>query len=288
MPICRTYARHFIQDNPADLIMSYLGLPYFWYIHRYWPNLKNPQSFSEKIWNRMLYNRDPLLTRISDKLSVRDYVAQKIGADYLVPLLWHGDNPEEIPFNNLPKKFVLKTNHACGFNIIVQDKTNLDIEMTKRQLGKWLNKNFCQDIFLGLPWAYKNIKPKIIIEAFVDDNGKLPIDYKFFCYSSRAAFLLMTFDRFGALAEKHFDRDFNPLDLWNGAPQYEKKIEKPINYEEMLWLADTLSEDLDFIRVDLYSVGRSIYFGELTCYPAGGLARFIPKEYDYFFGEKWK
>ncbi len=287
MPICRNYVRYILNDKPADIVVRSLCVPYFLYLHHYWPRFNPPRSFSEKIFHRMFYNRDPLLTQISDKLCVRDYVAQKVGADYLVPLLWHGNNPEDIPFNNLPKKFALKTNHGCGYNIIVQDKTNLDVDLTKRQLYNWLNKNFCTESFLGLPWAYKNIKPTIIIEALVDDNGKLPLDYKFFCYSGSAEYLLMTFDRFGDLEEKHFDRHYKPLNLWNGAPQHEKKIEKPINYEEMLRLADTLSQDFDFIRVDLYSVGERIYFGELTCYPAGGMARFIPKEYDFVFGEKW-
>lgn len=287
MPVCRTYVRYVLGDKPADKVIRFLYEPYFLYFHRYWPNFSAPRTFSEKVWHRMLYNRDPLLTLVSDKLRVRDYVSEKIGTDYLVPLLWHGEYPDGIPFTKLPDKYVIKTNHGCGYNVIVPDKMIIDIERTKKRLRQWLSENFCQDNFLGLSWAYKNIKPNIIVESFIGENGQVPLDYKFFCYGGRAEFVLMTFDRFGSLTEKHFTRNFQPLDLWNGAPQQLGKIDKPSNYNDMLRVADSLSKDFDFIRVDLYSVGDRIYFGELTCYPAGGLAEFIPREYDFIFGEKW-
>lgn len=287
MPVGRTYARHILGDKPADLIMSFLCSIYFWYYHRYWPRFKRPRSFSEKIWHRMLYDRSSLWTKISDKSTVRDFVNNKIGGDYLIPLLWQGLNPEDIPFDMLPQKFVIKATHGCAYNIIVQDNAKLDQIKTKRQLVQWLSVNFCQDTFTGTSWAYRNIKPSIIVESFIGENGQVPIDYKFFCYAGRAEFILMTFNRFGNLREKHFNRDFEPLDLWNGAPQYTGDIQRPGNFEEMLRLADSLAQGFDFIRVDLFSVGNRIYFGELTCYPAGGIARFIPKEYDFIFGEKW-
>ena len=287
-PICRTYACYIVGDSPADALLRGLFSLQFWRDHRYWPNFVHPRYFSEMVASRMLNERDPRWTMLSDKLHVRDYVAGKVGREYLIPLLWSGDNPEEIPFDELPLKFVIKTNHGCGYNIIVKDKTQLDRTQTRRQLKKWLGENFCHAKCLGTAWAYKNIKPKIMIEAFLNDNGKTPLDYKFFCFSGRAEFLLMTFDRYGDLSEKHFDRDFNPLDLWNGSEQYTGEIARPDNYEEMVHFAETLAQGMDFIRVDIYNVDSRIYFGELTCYPAGSLARFIPREYDYIFGKKWK
>lgn len=235
----------------------------------------------------MLQSRDPLLTVISDKFLVRDYVAEKVGKEYLVPLLWHGDNPDDLPFDRLPDKFIIKTTHSCKSNFIVTDKTTLDRSIVKTQLNKWLVENFCLDKFLGVEWAYKNIKPRIIAESLLEDNGKIPFDYKFFCFSGQVEFLLIVFDRFGELFEKHFDRDFNPLDLWNGAKQYQQEISRPDNYQEMIHLAEALSDEFDFMRVDMYSIGKKIYFGELTCYPSGGDARFIPRKYDFIFGEKW-
>lgn len=284
---CRMYAKHILHDKPADKIYSMLCKFYFCYIHLYWPDFDKPKTISEKIWNRMLYDRDPRLTLVSDKLRVREYVSEKEGSKHLIPMIWRGDKPADVPFDELPQPFVIKLNHGCAYNIIVQDKAQLDIPNIKKQLEKWISVNFCQDTFTGTAWAYANIKPSIIVESFIGDHGQAPIDYKFFCYAGRAEFILMTFDRFGSLTEKHFNRNFQPLDLWNGAPQYSGKITKPANYDEMLHLADSLAQGFDFIRVDLYSVGGRIYFGELTCYPAGGMARFIPKEYDFIFGEKW-
>ena len=287
--MCRVYARYIMRDKTADLVIRFLWGLYFWKVHRYWPRLRNPISFEEKVSCRMLFDRDPRWTMIADKWRVRDYVANKVGSEYLVPLLWHGGNPEDIPFNELPIKFVIKTNHGCKYTIIVKDKTQLDQKKTRRQLKKWLNENFCQDKFLGLEWAYKNIRPTIIIESFLaDDSGNVPVDYKFFCYAGQAEFLQMNFDRFGDPYEKFFDRDFNALDLWNGTKQYPGEVVRPNNYESMICLAESLAQGFDFIRVDLYSVCGQIYFGELTCYPSGGMTPFVPETYDFLFGEKWK
>lgn len=287
MRICRTYARLFIGDRPADSVMCYLIALHFWKVHKYWPNFKNPQSFEEKLCHRMLFDRNPHWTMLSDKLRVRNYVAEKVGNKYLVPLLWNGDSPEKIPFDELPDKYVIKATHGCGYNIIVNDKTKMDRIITRMQLNKWLSENFCKDRVHGVAWAYKNIKPMINVEAFLEYNGKVPIDYKFFCFSGRVEYLQMNFDRFGDPYEKTFDRDFNPLDLWQGTKQYTGNFVRPQNYDDMILVAESLAVNMDFIRVDLYTVGGRIYFGELTCYPGGGNIRFIPRKYDFVFGEKW-
>lgn len=287
-PLCRAYARYFVGDLPADAMYRFLCSLQFWRMHLYWPHFKNPISFSEKIFYRMLFDRNPQWTIISDKLLVRDYVAKKLSAEYLIPMLWYGDMPEKIPFDELPLKFVIKPNHGFGSVIMVKDKTQLDLKSTRLQLQKWLGKNFCQDTFLGIEWAYKNIRPMIIVESFLEDNGHIPEDYKFFCYSGRAEFVQVTYDRCGDASERILDRDFNPLALYNGFKIYSGKIVRPQNYEDMVRVAESLARGFDFIRVDLYSVGNQIYFGELTTLPASGRARFVPKKYDFVFGEKWK
>jgi hypothetical protein len=220
---------------------------------------------------------------------VRDYIAGKGGGDYLIPLLWNGDNPEKIPFDELPLKFVIKANHGCGYNIIVKDKTQLDREKAKRQLKKWLDSNFCNDTFLGIAWGYKNIKPHIIIESSLEENGKVPVDYKFFCFSGRMDFFKIDFARFEGHSEKFFDRELNGLDLVEvGLKRYQGKIDLPNDFEEMVRVAESLSEGFDFMRVDLYSTKNKIYFSELTPYPGGVSAKFEPDSFDYVFGEKWK
>jgi hypothetical protein len=157
-----------------------------------------------------------------------------------------------------------------------------------RQLKRWLSENFGRDRVLGTAWAYKNITPAIMVEEFLEENGNVPLDYKFFCFSGRAEFIQMNFDRFGDAWEKTLDREFMPLDLWQGTRQYEGEISRPNNFAKMIRVAETLSEGLDFIRVDMYNVRDRLYVGELSCYPGGGRIRFIPRKYDFILGEKWK
>src|SRR5437764_10731761 len=92
----RAYARYVLGDKPADWVMRMLCVPHFWRTHRYWPRFKHPRSYSEKVWYRMLFERDPRWITLSDKLAMRDYVKSRVGQEYLIPLLWTGDNPENI------------------------------------------------------------------------------------------------------------------------------------------------------------------------------------------------
>jgi len=287
MPVCRAYARRFVRDQPADRIMCALVSLHFYWVHRYWPNLRSPRSFEEKINARMLFDRNPRWTLFSDKLRARDYARERAVENFLVPLLWSGENPEEVPFEALPQKFVLKTNHGCHYNIIVTDKVRFDQAKAKKQLRQWCNENFCQDEHLGHAWGYRNIKPMVIVEAFLEEHGHVPLDYKFFCFSGRVEYVQMNFDRFGDPYEKFFDREFHPLDLWQGTRQYPQPVARPSNYDEMIRLAETLAQGLDFIRVDLYSVAGRTYFGEMTCYPSAGSTPFVPESYDFEWGQKW-
>lgn len=286
-PICRLYAGH-RGDKPADPLLMFLCSVPFTGTHHYWPDFAHPESFNEKTWHRMLLNRDPHLTMLSDKWRVREYIAERVGAKYLVPLLWHGDNPDDIPFNELPHRFVIKCNHGCGYNIIVQNSARLNVSIVKRQLNAWLNENFCLDRYLGVAWAYKNIQPHLIIEEFIGEDDKPPIDYKFFCYSGHAEFIQISYDRLGNASEKIVDRNFNPIRVWNGVELNTGNLVRPLCSEEMVELADLLSGKIDFIRVDMYAHNNQVYIGELTCYHAGGLSPFLPKRYDTIFGEKWE
>ena len=286
-PLCRAYSRH-LGDRPADAILRTLCTLQFWRVAGYWPNFLHPRTFSEKIWNCMLYERDPLFTLISDKLRLRDYVAAKVGSDYLIPLLWSGDKPEEIPFDELPMKFVIKTNHGCGYNIIVEDKTQLDHVKVKRQLNKMLRENFGQDTYLGIAWGYKNIKPTIIIESFIEEKGKAPVDYKCWCFCGRIEFISLHFDRFETHSTLSFDRNFEPGGLNFTLPLYNGEYKRPSNYKEIVRVAEPLAERFDFMRVDLYNVENKIYFSELTPYPGGVSTKYEPESLDYALGEKWK
>ncbi len=288
--MCRLYARYFMGDKVADCIMRFLCSFQFFNVYRFWPDFLKPEHFSEKLWSRMLHERNPLLTLISDKFRVRDYVAQKVGNNYLIPLLWYGSNPEKIPFQELPQKFVIKTNHGCGYNIIVSDKKNLDRRAINTKLNKWLNENYCQDQNLGLEWGYKNIKPIIIIESFIGNEDKPPIDYKFYCFAGHVEIVTVHFDRFEEHKAKAFDRNFKPYKFLSDFEQYGGHFERPDNFVSMLAVAESLAVDFDFIRVDLYSQENNIYFGELTPYPAGisNFRGFDMRCIDDILGKKWK
>jgi len=286
-PICRAYARH-LGDKAADSLLRFLCSFQFLRTCGFWPNFVNPRRFSEKVWSLQLHGRDPILTLISDKLRVRDYVAEKVGSAYLVPLLWQGEQPEKIPFDELPRKFVIKNNHGCGFNIFVKDKSEIDKGKVKEQLRKWIRTNFCHDTFLGIAWGYRNIRPHILIEPFLEENGKVPVDYKFWCFSGQVESISLHFDRFGNHMTLSFDRNFNPGGLHFDLPQYSGKFERPVNYKEMIEVAEALANEFEFMRVDLYNVEGKIYFSELTPYPGGVTTRFDPEKMDHLLGEKWR
>ena len=288
-PLCRTYARIFIKDRPADPILRSLCRIAFWTVYGYWPNLTSPCRFAERLWDRMLHSRDPMLTLISDKYRVRDYVAQKVGPEWLIPLLWSGHRPENIPYDQLPKRFVVKTNHGCGFNILVPDKTQASAREMAAKLKKWLSINYAEDTYLGIAWGYRNIRPVILIEEFLGDDGKPPADYKFYCFSGRAELITIHFDRYGHKKSITVDRAFERLRFRPTFKQHDVDYNKPPNFEVMLTLAERLSEGFNFIRVDLYSLDGKIYFGELTPYPVG-VSMFISfdiRDLDKTLGAKW-
>lgn len=288
-PICRVYARYIVKDRPADALYRILCTLQFYRVYRFWPDFEHPRRFSEKLWSRMLNDRDPKITLISDKLLVRDYVSNKVGNDCLIKLLWSGDDPEKIPFDELPLKFVIKTNHGCGFNIYVKDKRALDQFRTKRILRKWLSENYCQETYLGTEWGYKNIRRTIIIEEFLlEEDGKPPIDYKFNCFSGRVEFLTLHFDRFEEHKTRSFDRNFEPYELRDNFDQWDGECSRPPNFELMVQLAESLAKGFDFIRVDLYTLRNKVYFGELTFYTGGVSIKFLPPSTDHILGEKWK
>lgn len=287
-PLCRAYARH-LGDRPADPILRWLCIPQFWSVYRFWPDFVHPHRFSEKLWNRMLYDRNPIFPVIMDKLLVRDYVAKNAGNEHLIPLLWSGEDPEDIPFAELPQKFVIKTNHGCGYNILVRDKAQMNSAEIKRQIRRWLSENFGRDKYLGIAWGYKKIKPVIIIETFIEVDQKPPVDYKFYCFSGRAELISLHFDRFEDRKIIALDRDFVRYRFSPGFKQDEIEYQRPHNSEPMVQLAEILSKDFDFMRVDLYSLENKIYFGELTPYPVG-VSAFHSLDIaclDETFGKKW-
>ena len=287
-PISRWYNRRVLGDRPADGFITLLTSMDFWCVHRYWPELKTPRTFSEKIVHRMLFSRDPILTTLSDKIASRDFISSRVGEEYLVPVLWSGGDPDAIPFRELPDRFVIKASHGCGYTLVVKEGRRLDEAAVRRQVRQWLRQNFATDVFSGSSWGYKHVRPQILVEPFIGEGDVEPVDYKFFCYNGQALYVDAIYDRFTDERENFFDRSYNLIPVWNGWKLDGTLVSQPQNYGTMLEVADRLSEGLDFIRVDLYNIGGRVYVGELTCYPAAGRAPFVPREYDFVFGEPWR
>lgn len=247
-------------------------------------NLTNPQTYNEKLqWLKINY-RDPLYPKIVDKYEVRTFIKKQIGEDYLIPLIDVYNNVEEIEWETLPKKFVLKCTHGSGTNIICKNKDKLDIEKAKKQIEKWMKKNW---YWYGREWAYKKIKPRIICEHLLQNsNGDLPNDYKFMCFNGEPKMVQV----FQGRDKKNLTKDFynmnwEKMSIQQGAPNSNNKIAKPINFELMVSIAKKISKNFPFARVDLYELNGEVYFGEITLYPASGFTPFNNKKYDYLFGE---
>ena len=248
-------------------------------------HLDAPQTFNEKLQWLKLYDRKPEYTMMVDKYRVREYITQKIGAEYLIPLLGVWDSPDEIDFAALPEQFVLKCNHNSGLGMcICKDKSTLDLRKVRRELRKGLR----QDYYLpGREWPYTDVPRKIIAEKYMIDNDVNELrDYKFFCFRGEVKCFKVDFDRFIDHRANYFDPNGNPMPFGEVVcpPKPDKQLVLPENLDEMIALAEKLSGDVPFLRVDFYNIQGRIYFGELTFSPASGMGRFIPEEWDAILG----
>lgn len=248
-------------------------------------NLKNPQYYNDKIQWLKINWYDKYVEKCVDKYEVRDIIKNKIGEQYLNELIGVYDSVDEINFDVLPDKFVLKCTHASGFNIICSDKNKLNIKKTVKRLRRWMKTNY---FWYSKEWQYKNLKPKIVCERFLTDgDGKPPKDYKIFCFDGKAKFLEVDFDRFGNHRTNFYDLDWNLMDIsFRYPPDKSAKVQKPEKFDEMIKLANIMSDDFPHARVDFYYVGDKIYFGELTFFHGGGTHVIKPKEFELEIG-KW-
>src|SRR5690625_734038 len=274
--------------------MKYLPPPlYVKYYYAYYTgkklDLKNPVKFNEKIqWMKVYYQPD-ILTKLVDKYHVRDYVKKKIGSKYLNELIAVYDHAKEVKFDALPKQFVLKGTHGCHFNLIVPDKAQLNKLKARFLMHKWMRKN--QYYRGGLEWAYKNVKPRIIAEAFLKEKGKTGLnDYKFFCFNGEPLFVQVDVEIEANIHRRFYDMQWNPLPFAKSqkVPSLKEDIQMPLAFEEMKAIARKLADKFPFVRVDLYAIREKIIFGELTFYPSDGRSEFIPEKYNRIWGHKIK
>lgn len=248
-------------------------------------DLKNPKTFNEKLQWLKLYDRNPEYTKMVDKYEAKEYVSSIIGEEYIIPTLGVYDKFEDINFDKLPNQFVLKCTHDSGGLAICKNKKELDIDSLKSKIERRLRYQY---FYSGREWPYKNIKPRIIIEKYMEDKKNEDLlDYKFMCFNGKVKCSFVCSNR---NSEEGLNVDFYDLN-WNKMP-FERhykisnvEIEKPKNYELMIKLAEKLSENTIFLRVDFYEINGKVYFGELTFYPGSGCEEFTPEEYDKILGD---
>lgn len=250
-------------------------------------NLDEPRSFNEKIMWSKLYYQNPLITTCCDKFAVKDYVTKTIGEEYIVKTIGQWDTPEDIDFDALPNQFALKVNWSSGYNIIVKDKSKLDIPDTLHKLNLWIKPDR-NAYFQFFNWGFKHVKPVIYAEEYLEQVDGQVYDYKFFVFGGEMKMMFIATDRTGVdqLTHDFFDREFNPLPFTYGGIRHADPLPpKPKNYEKMIELAEELAKPFPFVRVDFYEMGDRIALGEMTFYPGGGILPFDPVEWDYEIGQ---
>lgn len=264
---------------------SYLKIAFWARMHKKL-DLEHPKSFSEKLQWLKLYDRNPRYTQLCDKYEVKAIVGDIIGHEYLIPTLGVWEKFEDIDFSKLPERFVLKCTHDSGGVIVCKDKSKLNYKKVHRKINACLRHNF----FWGMrEWPYKDIKPRIIAEQYMEDNASGELrDYKFFCFDGKVKALFIASDRMTQGEETKFDffdADYNHLPFRNGHPNASVLPNKPLNFDKMKELAAQLSAGYPQVRVDLYEVNGKVYFGELTFFHWSGMTPFEPEDWDYKFGE---
>lgn len=250
-------------------------------------NLEDPQTFNEKLQWLKLYNRKPEYTRMVDKCLVKQYVASIIGEEYIIQTLGVWDSFDDIDFDSLPQQFVLKTTNGggnCGV-VVCKNKDTLDISSAKSKLNKSLKINIYNRL---KEWPYKNIKPKIIAEQYIEEESGDLVDYKFTCTNGVAHNVMLCIGRnTGSTKFYFFDRNWNLLRInirGKNAPS-DFTLPKPIGIDKMFDIAAKLSEGLPYARIDLYNVKGKIYFGEITFFPQSGFDSNLLPETDKYFGQ---
>ena len=254
----------------------------------YFPNLKNPKSFNEKInWMKLNYD-NPIAGRCTDKYEFKNYIKEKLGDGYTIPLFGVYDDVNDIDFDSLPNKFVIKsTVSGSGMGIqIVKDKSKLDIDNLKYKFNNFL-ADWKNIYYSSLPIQYKHSSPRIIIEEYMEQIAGQLYDYKFYCFNGEPKLVYVATDHFPGVVSKisFYDLNWKKLPIKYGLHSNKKTIEKPKNFDEMIRISKILSKEFPFVRVDFYETDEKVYVGEMTFTPGGGYGKYTPTEWDYKLGE---
>lgn len=246
-------------------------------------DLDNPRTYNEKLQWLKLHYRKPEFTQMVDKYEMKHFAANRIGEQYVIPNLGIWDRVEDIDFDHLPDQFVLKCTHDSGGLVICKDKRTLDIGAARKKINKCLKSNY---YLVGREWPYKNVKPRIIAEVYMEDSSESALtDYKVLCFNGVAKLIQIHRGRFVQHTQDFYDTDWNRVNITQGPPQTATDLEKPAFLEEMLSLSAELSKDIPHLRVDWYYVRGHLYLGELTFFDGSGFEPFEPKSFDRLLGD---
>lgn len=251
-------------------------------------NLDNPKTFNEKIQWLKLNDHNPLYPKLIDKIAVKEIVAKVFGSEFVIPMIGEPySHFDEIPFNDLPERFVIKCNHDAASSIVCKNKSELDIEKCQQKIESALRTNYYHTS--GKQWAYKDIKPQVFIETYMQNHDDEELkDYKFLFFNKECKVIFVYADRRAKtkLKMNAYDSEWNPLPFKRHYKNIDGDIPKPKNFDKMLEFANKLAAFVDnaFVRIDLYDINDNIYFGEFTFYPGNGFEEFDPVEWDYTLG----
>ncbi len=253
-------------------------------------DLDNPKTFDEKIWYLKLNNRDPLLTVCSDKFAVREYVRKAGHGDILISQMGVYENAEDIPFEKIKEESVIKCTSGSGENYFYDPEKQNNTKMIIRRMNYALKIN---PYYFSREWNYKNVPRRIVVERVIrDKDGRLPVDYKFMCFSGEPTYLFLDIgliDKNNVYNHNYprniYDMNFNLMPFKETRENYLGNVEKPKNWEKMIEIARDLSKPFPFCRVDLYNLDGKIHFGEITFYHGGGCNDIKPDEWNYKLGD---
>ena len=248
-------------------------------------DLENPKTFQEKLQWLKLYDRKPVYAQMVDKYEAKDFIKEKVGDEYIIPTIGIFNRAEEIQYEDLPQSFVMKTTHDSGTVVVCKDKAQLNIDQTNNYLNKRLKRNY---YYREREWPYKDVKPRIIVEKLIGNEGEDLRDYKFFCFNGEPKLMFVVSNRWkvGGHKADFFDMEGNKVDVYQ--PGYENSTvapQLPPCFEQMKELASILSAGIPHLRVDFYFTNNQIYVGELTFSDSGGYVPFIPEQYNKILGD---
>lgn len=270
----------FLSFLPASWALAII----YFRAHGHWPNLRTPTTFNEKIQFRKLHQHDERFARLADKALVKEFVSKHLGSDWVIPTLWSGSTLPPRDERTWPIPFVLKATHGSSTNLFVRSEAEKNWPAIERVVESWLHMTYGT---WAREWLYTKIEPRLLVEPFINFGTTLPLDYKFFVFHGRVAYVQVDTDREHDHRRAVYTRDWQEVDVRFGVDRPKCPPGRPQTLEVMIKAAETLGAEFDFVRVDFYEVNGRPLFGEMTFYPDSGLGTFTPSSFDEKLGALW-